>query len=158
MNETNIDYQVVSTIINKYRVSDSGLVVLNFKQGGFYQDIRKDTLTLIINGFVFGHIINPSDSSIFSNIDTVSNSFFKFQGLWNNESIKSHSLELTYLKKVDSIPGIKDFDYKNVYSFNWVKIPISIRGFTTFSKPIINLKNEGFIAQMIYTSVMSIIV
>ena len=82
----------------------------------------------------------------FKNLDTANTSFFEFQGKWNDRFTIARSLPLDYLKK-DSISDVKKNDY---YDFNWQNISASIHGFVTFSEPIHNKVNSGFVGMLAY--------
>jgi len=143
--KSDLDIALIKAIMRTNHFSDSNLVILDFKQGRFNQELRNDTAILSFNGFIFTILPDPLKATLFSNLDSINGPFFNTQGFLNNRLSVAHALSEKYIIKYDSLPeNAKNIDY---YHFNWEKTPDTIKGFVSFSEPIVNKQNVGFIVK-----------
>ena len=148
--ENEFQVEVLIDKIISLEPANEELKILDFHQGRFEQEIANDTLFVSFNGLGIGCIVNINDSLLYEIPDNSTIPFFCNQGTLKLSKKATIKLPSIVTNSIDSIDGIGSVQERNVFNLNWKSSLIPQKGFVIYSKPILNKKGSGLIAQMIY--------
>ncbi|KJF44801.1 hypothetical protein [Draconibacterium sediminis] len=149
-----LDYEIASNIIKQNSFQDSGIVILEAKQGIFaYWDSPTDTTTILYSGISIGQINMPSDSlkGFWLNLYDFQEAPGLFAITSNRQNISINGIPIFPNNELEYY--LIESDSVNVFTFDWEKLgKIGVKQICSFSEPMINEREKtGYVGYQVYS-------